>query len=47
MSNRPEEYPTNETILIDSVSSKNHTEQDGVSLLHTERVCLKGDLLDD
>jgi len=43
MNKRPHVELTNESVLIDSVSSNKHIQQDGVSLLNTERVLLKGD----
>ena len=43
MSSRPQEEPTSESVLIDSVSSNKHVVQDGFSLLHTERVLPRGD----
>jgi urease accessory protein UreH len=46
MNNRQHEVPTNESVLIHSVSSDNHIQQDGASLLHTERVLLKGNSSD-
>jgi ankyrin repeat protein len=46
MNNRPQEEPTNESVLIHSVSSDNHIVHDGVSLLHTERVFFKGNSSD-